>query len=286
MSGHSKWATIKHKKGALDAKRGKIFTRLIKEITIAAKSGGDPEKNPRLRGAVAAAKAENMPADNIKRAIQRGTGELPGVSYEEITFEGYGPGGVAILVEVSTDNRNRTVSEIRHAFSKNGGNMGEAGSVAWMFHKKGDIVIPKTAAKEDDLMNLVLEAGADDLKDDGESWEILTDPSGFETVLEAEESRNQTRRRRDRHDSPDLHQAGRPTSQHDDPAARSAGRFGRRPARLFELRHRPETVGRSGGVGKPLTFSRQLSAPTYIGRSSGRPICLIVKTVAIASQLQ
>jgi YebC/PmpR family DNA-binding regulatory protein len=185
MSGHSKWATIKHKKGALDAKRGKIFTRLIKEITIAAKSGGDAEKNPRLRTAVAAAKAENMPADNIKRAIQRGTGELPGVSYEEITFEGYGPGGVAILVEVSTDNRNRTVSEIRHAFSKNGGNMGEAGSVAWMFAKKGDIVIPKSAAKEDVLMDLVLEAGADDLKDDGENWEILTDPSVYEAVLEA-----------------------------------------------------------------------------------------------------
>jgi YebC/PmpR family DNA-binding regulatory protein len=185
MSGHSKWATIKHKKGALDAKRGKIFTRLIKEITMAAKSGGDPEKNPRLRTAVTAAKAENMPADNIKRAIQRGTGELPGVTYEEITFEGYGPGGVAILVEVSTDNRNRTVSEIRHAFSKNGGNMGEAGSVAWMFHKKGDIVISKAVAKEDDLMNLVLEAGAEDLKDDGETWEIITEPSAYEAVVEA-----------------------------------------------------------------------------------------------------
>ena len=185
MSGHSKWATIKHKKGALDAKRGKIFTRLIKEITIAAKSGGDPDKNPRLRTAVAAAKAENMPADNIKRAIQRGTGELPGVTYEEVTFEGYGPGGVALLVEVSTDNRNRTVSEIRHIFTKNGGNMGEAGSVGWMFHKKGDIVIPKSAAKEDDLMNIVLEAGGEDLKDDGDNWEIVTDPSAFEPVLEA-----------------------------------------------------------------------------------------------------
>jgi YebC/PmpR family DNA-binding regulatory protein len=185
MSGHSKWATIKHKKGALDAKRGKIFTRLIKEISMAAKNGGDAEKNPRLRTAIAAAKAENMPADNIKRAIQRGTGELPGVTYEEITFEGYGPGGVAILVDVSTDNRNRTVSEIRHAFSKNGGNMGEAGSVAWMFKKKGDIVISKSAAKEDDLMNLVLESGAEDLKDDGESWEIICDPSSYESVLEA-----------------------------------------------------------------------------------------------------
>jgi len=185
MSGHSKWATIKHKKGALDAKRGKIFTRLIKEITMAAKSGGDPEKNPRLRGAVAAAKAENMPADNIKRAIQRGTGELPGVTYEEITFEGYGPGGVAILVEVSTDNRNRTVSEIRHAFGKNGGNMGEAGSVGWMFHKKGDILVPKTAATEDQLMNIVLEAGGEDIRDDGESWEIMSDPANFESVVEA-----------------------------------------------------------------------------------------------------
>lgn len=186
MSGHSKWATIKHKKGALDAKRGKIFTRLIKEITIAAKNGGgDPDKNPRLRKAVADAKAENMPADNIKRAIQRGTGELPGVQYEEFTLEGYGPGGAAVLVELSTDNRNRTVSEIRHAFSKNGGNMAEAGAVAWMFHKKGDIMVPKSAAKEDDLMNLVLENGGEDLKDDGESWEVLTDPSAFEAVVEA-----------------------------------------------------------------------------------------------------
>jgi YebC/PmpR family DNA-binding regulatory protein len=186
MSGHSKWATIKHKKGALDAKRGKIFTRLIKEITIAAKNGGgDPDKNPRLRKAVADAKAENMPADNIKRAIQRGTGELPGVTYEEFTLEGYGPGGAAVLVELSTDNRNRTVSEIRHAISKNGGNMAEAGAVGWMFHKKGDIIVPKSAAQEDDLMNLVLENGGDDLKDDGESWEVLTDPSAFDAVLEA-----------------------------------------------------------------------------------------------------
>ena len=185
MSGHSKWATIKHKKGALDAKRGKIFTRLIKEITIAAKSGGDPDKNPRLRTAVAAAKAENMPADNIKRAIQRGTGELPGVSYEEFSLEGYGPGGVAVLVEISSDNRNRTVSEIRHVFSKNGGNMAEAGAVSWMFHKKGDIVVPKSAAKEDDLMNLVLENGGEDLTDDGDNWEVLTEPSAYESVLEA-----------------------------------------------------------------------------------------------------
>jgi YebC/PmpR family DNA-binding regulatory protein len=185
MSGHSKWATIKHKKGALDAKRGKIFTRLIKEISIAAKNGGDPDTNPRLRGAIAAAKAENMPADNIKRAIQRGTGELPGATYEEFSLEGYGPGGVAVLLDINTDNRNRTVSEIRHAFGKNGGNMAEAGAVSWMFQKKGDIVVPKAAAKEDDLMAIVLDAGADDLRDDGDNWEVLTAPSVYEAVLEA-----------------------------------------------------------------------------------------------------
>ena len=191
MSGHSKWATIKHKKGALDAKRGKIFTRLIKEITMAAKSGGgDPDSNPRLRTAVAAAKAENMPADNIKRAIQRGTGELPGATYEEITFEGYGPGGVALLVDVTTDNRNRTVSEIRHVFTKGGGNLGETGSVAWMFHKKGTIVVPKSSAKEDDLMNIVLENGGEDLNDDGDNWEILTPPNAYEPVLEAVKKAN------------------------------------------------------------------------------------------------
>src|SRR2546430_8759758 len=185
MSGHSKWATIKHKKGALDAKRGKIFTRLIKEISIAAKNGGDADTNPRLRTAIAAAKAENMPADNIKRAIQRGTGELPGATYEEFSLEGYGPGGVALLVDISTDNRNRTVSEIRHVFGKNGGNMAEAGAVAWMFHKKGSISVPKSAAQEDDLMNIVLENGAEDLRDDGESWEIVTEPGSYEAVLEA-----------------------------------------------------------------------------------------------------
>jgi YebC/PmpR family DNA-binding regulatory protein len=185
MSGHSKWATIKHKKGALDAKRGKIFTRLIKEIAMAAKSGGDPDMNPRLRTAILAAKSENMPADNIKRAIQRGTGELPGLTYEEFVLEGYGPGGVALLAEISTDNRNRTVSEIRHAFGKNNGNMAAAGSVAYMFHKKGDIIIPKSAAKEDDLMNIILEAGGEDLKDEGDNWEILSEPSAYEGLLEA-----------------------------------------------------------------------------------------------------
>ena len=185
MSGHSKWATIKHKKGALDAKRGKIFTRLIKEITMAARGGGDPDGNPRLRTAILAAKAENMPQDNIKRAIQRGTGELPGAQYEEITFEGYGPGGVALIVETSTDNRNRTVSEIRHAFSKNGGNLGTEGSVRFMFTKKGLIAVPKENADEDKLMNIVLANGGDDLNDEGDTWEILTDPSAFHAVLEA-----------------------------------------------------------------------------------------------------
>ena len=183
MSGHSKWATIKHKKGALDAKRGKIFTRLIKEITIAAKmGGGDPDGNPRLRGAIAAAKAENMPNENIKRAIQRGTGEIEGVSYEEITYEGYGPGGVAIIVDVLTDNKNRAVSEIRHAFSKNGGNLGAEGAVAWMFSTKGVITVPKSAASEEKITEIVLDAGAEDLSDQGESWEILTDPKDFEAV--------------------------------------------------------------------------------------------------------
>src|SRR6266481_5670749 len=190
MSGHSKWATIKHKKGALDAKRGKIFTRLIKEISIAAKNGGDPDTNPRLRTAILAAKSENMPADNIKRAIQRGTGELPGVNYEEFNLEGYGPGGVAVLVDISSDNRNRTVSEIRHAFGKNGGNMAEAGAVSWMFHKKGSIVIPKSQATEDQLTNIVLEAGGDDLRDDGDNWEVITDPANFEAVLEAVKKSN------------------------------------------------------------------------------------------------
>ena len=186
MSGHSKWATIKHKKGAADAKRGKVFTRLIKEITIAAKSGGgDPDGNPRLRGAIAAAKAENMPADNIKRAIQRGTGELEGLSYDEITYEGYGPGGVAIIVDVLTDNKNRAVSEIRHAFSKNGGNLGAEGAVAWMFAKKGVISIAKDAAGEDKLMEIVLESGAEDLNDEGEHWEILCAAADFEAVTEA-----------------------------------------------------------------------------------------------------
>ena len=186
MSGHSKWATIKHKKGALDAKRGKIFTRIIKEIMIAARSGGDPDANPRLRTAIVAAKAVSMPSDNIKRAIMRGTGELEGGQIDEIMFEGYGPGGAAVLVSVATDNRNRTVSEIRHAFSKNGGNMGEQGSVSWMFERKGQIIIDaEKAPSEDDLMTLVLEAGADDLRREGDTWEVLTAPENYVAVLEA-----------------------------------------------------------------------------------------------------
>lgn len=185
MSGHSKWATIKHKKGALDAKRGKIFTRIIKEISIAAKGGGDPDGNPRLRTAILAAKAENMPQENIKRAIQRGTGELEGVNYEEIKFEGYGPGGVAIIVDVLTDNRNRAVSEIRHAFAKNGGNLGESGSVRFMFAKKGLIAVEKSAASEEQLLDIVLEHGGEDLNDEGDTWEIVTDPASYEAVAKA-----------------------------------------------------------------------------------------------------
>jgi len=186
MSGHSKWHTIKHKKGAADAKRGKVFTRIIKELTVAARSGGgDPDMNPRLRTIVAEAKSVNMPADNIKRAIQRGTGELPGVSYEEVTYEGYGPGGAALIIEVLTDNKNRTVGEISHLLGKHGGNLGEANSVAWMFSKKGYIVVEKTKANEDALMNAALDAGADDLQDDGDSWEVMSSPDAFQQVLDA-----------------------------------------------------------------------------------------------------
>jgi YebC/PmpR family DNA-binding regulatory protein len=186
MSGHSKWHTIKHKKGAADAKRGKIFTRLIKELTVAARSGGgDPAMNPRLRTIIAAAKEVNMPADNIKKAIQRGTGELPGVSYEEITYEGYGPGGSALLIECLTDNKNRTVGEVRHTLEKHGGNLGSSNSVAWMFSKKGLVVVEKTKADEEKLLNTALDAGADDMQDDGTAWEVLSDPSVFEAVRDA-----------------------------------------------------------------------------------------------------
>jgi YebC/PmpR family DNA-binding regulatory protein len=189
MSGHSKWHTIKHKKGALDAKRGKLFTKLIKEITVAARTGGgDVDANARLRKAVSDAKGGNMPNDTIERAIKRGTGELEGVSYEEITYEGYGPGGVALMVESVTDNRNRTVAEIRHMFSKNGGNLGEAGSVGWMFDKKGYIVVDKNTKSEDELFEIVTDAGAEDLRDDEDNFEIITSPDTFHTVLAAVKS--------------------------------------------------------------------------------------------------
>jgi YebC/PmpR family DNA-binding regulatory protein len=186
MSGHSKWHSIKHKKGALDAKRGKLFTKFIKEITVAARSGGgDPEGNARLRKAILDAKAGNMPNDTIDRAIRRGTGEEEGVNYEEITYEGYGPGGVALLIESMTDNRNRTVAEIRHLFSKNGGNLGESGSVGWMFEKKGYIVVDKSARSEEELFELAIDAGADDLRDDEDNFEIITSPEAFDKVLTA-----------------------------------------------------------------------------------------------------
>ncbi|PWT93840.1 MAG: YebC/PmpR family DNA-binding transcriptional regulator [Blastocatellia bacterium] len=186
MSGHSKWHSIKHKKGALDAKRGKLFTKFIKEITVAARTGGgDPDANARLRKAINDAKAGNMPNDTIDRAIRRGTGEEEGVHYEEITYEGYGPGGVALLIQSMTDNRNRTVAEIRHIFSKNGGNLGESGSVGWMFDKKGYIVVEKAAKSEDELFELAIDAGADDVRDDEDNFEIITSLDSFDAVLTA-----------------------------------------------------------------------------------------------------
>ena len=186
MSGHSKWASIKHKKGALDAKRGKIFTRIIKELTVAARGGGgDPDMNPRLRTIIADAKAANMPAENIKRAIRRGTGEEPGVSYEEAQYEAYGPGGAAVIIEVLTDNKNRTVGELRHLLEKHGGNLASTNAVAWMFSKKGYIVIEKSKADEEQLLAAVLDAGADDLQDDGDNWEVLSSTEAFAAVHEA-----------------------------------------------------------------------------------------------------
>lgn len=191
MSGHSKWHSIKHKKAAADAKRGKIFTRHIRELTYAAKvGGGDPDSNAALRQAIDSAKAVNMPADNIKKAIMRGTGELEGVNYEGITYEGYGPGGVAILVECLTDNKNRTVAEIRHVFSKYNGNLGEKGCVAWMFSKKGMIIIPESAIEEDELMEIVLDNGAEDMKTEDENYEISTSVEDFSNVLEAINAKN------------------------------------------------------------------------------------------------
>jgi len=188
MSGHSKWHTIKHKKGAADAKRGRVFTRIIKELTVAARSGGgDPDTNPRLRTIVAEAKQVNMPAENIKRAIRRGTGEEPGVQYEEVTYEGYGPGGVALIIETMTDNKNRTVGEIRHLLTKYGGDLGQSNSVSWMFEKKGYIVIEKAKAAEDTLMAAALDAGADDLRDDGDTWEVISAPEAFPAIKDAVE---------------------------------------------------------------------------------------------------
>jgi YebC/PmpR family DNA-binding regulatory protein len=177
MSGHSKWSSIKHKKGAADAKRGKVFTKLIKEITVAARlGGGDPNGNPRLRTAVDAAKAANMPKDNIERGIKKGTGELEGVSYEEASYEGYGPGGVAVLVECLTDKKNRTVADVKHVFERNGGSLGEPGCVAWMFEKKGLVVVDKASVDEESLLELALNAGAEDVRDDGDEFEVVTEP--------------------------------------------------------------------------------------------------------------
>ncbi len=191
MSGHSKWSTIKHKKAATDAKRGKVFTKLIKEITVAARlGGGDPEGNPRLRQALAAAKAANMPGDNTSRAIKKGTGELEGVNYEEITYEGYGPGGVAILIETVTDNKNRTVGEIRAILGKNGGSMGENGCVAWIFEKKGFFIVPAEGKTEDEMMELVLEAGAEDMQSADDQFEITCPLESFDTVLKALEQQD------------------------------------------------------------------------------------------------
>jgi len=186
MSGHSKWASIKHKKGAADAKRGKLFTRIIKEWTVATRDGGgDPDMNPRLRTVISDAKAANMPADNIKRAIRRGTGEEPGVSYEEVTYEAYGPGGAALLIQVVTDNTNRAVGEIRHLLSKHGGNLGTTNSVAWMFEKRGYIVVERAGADEESLMAAAIDAGADDFQEDEDNWEVISPPESHDKVLEA-----------------------------------------------------------------------------------------------------
>lgn len=185
MSGHSKWSTIKRKKGAIDARRGKIFTKLIKEITVAARlGGGDPTANPRLRAAILTAKTENMPKDNIERAIRKGTGDLEGASYEEILYEGYGPGGVAVLVETMTDNKNRTVADVRHYFSKSGGNLGESGCVGWMFDKKGVIVVDKEAASEEELLDLALESGAEDVVEEDSAFQVITAPEDLDNVVE------------------------------------------------------------------------------------------------------
>ena len=249
MSGHSKWHTIKHKKGAADAKRGKIFTRIIKELTVAARSGGgDIDSNPRLRTIVAEAKSVNMPADNIKRAIQRGTGELPGVSYEEINYEGYGPGGAAVIVETLTDNKNRTVGEIRHVLSKHGGNLAAENSVAWMFDKKGYIVVEKSKADEEALMAAAIDAGADDMRDDGDSWEIVSAPDAFQKVLDAVKALgHRAGRRGGRVPAAELREARRQAGPADGQADGSARRTRGHQEGLVERRYRRE--GDRGLVG-------------------------------------
>ena len=249
MSGHSKWHTIKHKKGAADAKRGKVFTRIIKELTVAARAGGgDIDSNPRLRTIVAEAKSVNMPADNIKRAIQRGTGELPGVSYDEITYEGYGPGGAAIIIETLTDNKNRTVGEIRHMLAKYGGNLAAENSVAWMFDKKGYIVVEKAKAEEDALMAAAIDAGADDMRDDGEAWEIVSAPDTLpEGAGGGQGARGRAGRGRNRHAAAELRQARRQACAADGQADGSGRGSRRHEEGLVQRRHRRE--GDRGLVG-------------------------------------
>ncbi len=226
MSGHSKWHTIKHKKGAADAKRGKIFTRIIKELTVAARNGGgDQATNPRLRTIIAEAKANNMPRENIERAIRRGTGEEPGVSYEEITYEGYGPGGAALLIQSLTDNKNRTVGEIRHLLAKWNGNLAAENSVAWMFSRKGQVVVEKSKADEDKLLNAALDAGADDMNDDGSAWEIVSAPEAFERRSGGRQgARRRAGRGGDRDDPAELREARRERRAADAEAHGSARR--------------------------------------------------------------
>lgn len=250
MSGHSKWATTKHKKAAADSKRGKSFTKLIKEITVSARlGGGDPDGNPRLRAAIQKSKEQNMPADNIKRAIMKGTGELPGVSYEEILYEGYGPGGTAMLVEIMTDNKNRTVAEIRHVFSKHGGHMGEAGCVGWMFHMAGDIVVDKNKADEDTLLTLALEAGADDMKsDDPDQFEILMAPGEMWGEEGPGGEGDPHRARRGDADPADLREARGPGRRADAQADGSPRGSRRRAESPRQFRHRARGDGEGAGV--------------------------------------
>ena len=242
MSGHSKWASIKHKKGVADARRGKLFTRIIKELTVAARdAGGDPGMNPRLRTVIADAKAANMPAENIKRAIRRGTGEEPGVTYEEVTYEAYGPGGAALLIQCLTDNTNRAVGEIRHLLSKHNGNLGTTNSVAWMFEKHGHIVVEQGTVDEEALMTSAIDAGADDFREDGDNWEIVSSPEAFEAVREAVTAAGaQAGFGPDRDAAPEPREARGQDGPADDQADGGAGGPGRHPARLVELRHRSE----------------------------------------------